>query len=240
MSLIRRLLLSALAIVAIGAFPSPARSAAPVDDPRINARAREWLDRSQSGNVDRTQFTAEMNTALSDATVVAAKATLGPLGPPSAFILRAHYDLEGNSVWVYRATFKDESWNEQIAFSADGKISELYFRPAPPPSDAAIPGEDAAMTARVRAEFLAWQQGSIDRSRYTTDAAAAFTDALVAREAAELGAFGPPTAFTFRGKTQPAGGTIYAYRVTCPNSDVWVIIGIDAGGKINGIAFQPE
>lgn len=219
--------------------PSPARSAPP-DDAHIAARAREWLERAQNGNIDRSQFSAEMNTAMGDPTVATAKATLAPLGTPLAFTLRAHYEIDGNSVYVYRATFKDASWNEQIAFGSDGKITGLYFRPAPPPTETPVPGEDPAITARLRAEFLAWQQGSIDRTRYAAGAAQEFNEALVAKVSAELGAFGTPTAFIFRGMTQPAGGTIYAYRVSCPNSDVWVTMGIDPAGKINGIAFQPE
>jgi hypothetical protein len=236
---LRRLLFALIAVGFVAAITVAVRSA-PVDDPKVNARAREWLERAQTGNVDRSQFTSEMNTAMTDALITSAKAALAPLGTPSAFTLRAHYEIEGNNVYVYRMSFKDSNWNEQIAFASDGKIAGLYFRPAPDPAQTALPGEDPAITAVVRTEYLAWQQGTIERSHYTPAASAEFKDALVAQVATELTAFGTPSAFIFRGKTQPSGGTIYAYLITCPNSDVWMTIGIDAAGKIEGIAFDPE
>ncbi|HXP92671.1 MAG TPA: hypothetical protein VN905_04315 [Candidatus Binatia bacterium] len=235
-----RFLVVAAIAIAVAALVVGRVASAPTDDPKISARAKESLERAQSGNYDRSQFTSEMNSVLTETLVANVKSALGPLGVPTAFTLRAHYDADGNSVYVYRATFKLASWNEQIAFAADGKISGLYFRPAPAPSETPLPGEDSSITARVHAEFLAWQHGQIDRSRYTTDASEAFSDSLVAKVATELTALGAPAAFIFRGKTAPPGGTIYAYRVSCANSDVWMTFGLDASGKINGIAFQPE
>lgn len=235
-----RLLAGAIVAIALFCVVFARVGSAPADDPKMNARAKEWLERAQKGDYDRSQFTSGMSAALTDASESSTKSTLEPLGAPVAFTLRARYEVDGNTVYVYRVTFKDATWNEQISFADDGKISGLYFRPAPAPSETALPGENAAVNAKVRSEFFAWQRGQIDRTRYAPAASEAFNDALVAKVAAELNAFGAPSAFIYRGKTQPTGVTIYAYRVTCQNSDVWMTIGFDQAGKIVGIAFQPE
>lgn len=232
----------AVASVALAFFSClPVRVAsAPADDPRTQARAKEWLERAQTGNVDRSQLTASMSTALTGALVAAAKSALAPLGTPVNFTLRSHYEIDGNSVYVYRAAFKDGAWNEQISFTSEGKISGLYFRPAPDPNETPLPGEEPAITERAKAEFAAWRHGAIDRSHYTTGASNTFTDALVAKVSAELDALGAPSAFVFRGKAAPPGGTIYAYLVTCANGEVWMTLGLDPSGKISEVAFQPE
>lgn len=227
------------ALALAGMLPVPA-GAAPSDDPKTQLRAKEWLSRAQTGNIDRTQLTPATSTALNGDVIAATKETLGKLGAPVDFTLRAHYEIDGNSVYVYRAAFKDAAWNEQISFDGQGKISGLFFRPAPDPNETPLPGEDPQITARAKAEFEAWRRGEIDRSHYTASAAADFNGALVARVAAELGALGAPAAFIFRGKTAPSPETVYAYLVTCANAEVWMTFGIDGAGKISAIAFQPE
>jgi hypothetical protein len=234
----------AAALLAAFAFFGPLAvpaTSAPTADPKIDARAKDLLGQAQAGNFDRSQFTSDMSAALSDTVVANVKAALAPLGTPNTIALRAHYDVDGNSVYLYRLTFKDASWNEQLALGADGKITGLYFRPAPPAAATSLPGEDPAITARARAEFLAWQSGQIDRAKYAPTASDGFNDALVARVATELTAMGAPNSFIFRGKLQnPAGAAIYAYLIPCANSAVWMTFGLDSTGKIAGIAFQPE
>lgn len=233
----------AAALVAIAVLAAmPARiGAAPADDPKINARAKEWLDRAQAGNFDRAQLSNDANADWTDSKISDYRGGFAPLGSPTAFVLRARYRLDGNAIYVYRATFATMSINEQLSISADGKIANLSFRRVPASADGALPGEDAAITSRAQSEYVAWQSGKIDRDRYTARAASAFTPALVAQVAGELTAYGAPGPPIFRGKTQaPDGTTIYAYRVPCANTDVWMSMGLDAGGKIDGIAFQPE
>jgi hypothetical protein len=235
-----RFLAAAIVAIALLSVAFVRVSSAPADDPKVNARAKEWLERAQKGDYDRSQFTNDMSAAMTDTAASTAKSSLDALGPPLAFTLRARYEVDGNTVYVYRVTFKDAAWNEQISFAGDGKISGLYFRPAPAPSETALPGENAGVAAKVKAEFLAWQRGQIDRTRYAPAASEAFNEALVSKVAAELTAFGTPNSFVYRGKIATGGGTIYAYHVSCVNSDVWMTIGFDAASKITGIAFQPE
>ena len=101
-----------------------------------------------------------------------------------------------------------------------------------------VVAERPEITREVRAEFLAWQRGSIDRSRYSTYAAAQFTDPYVQRYAAQLREWGDLGTVEYVGKNSSGGTTMYDYRLVCANAVVMMQMGIDQTGKIDAIAFR--
>lgn len=102
------------------------------------------------------------------------------------------------------------------------------------------PGEDPAITARMREQWTETVRGHIDPTLYAPGVAAKLPDDVVARVGARLAQLGPPTAFVFVRKTVRALGTVYIYRVVTANGDTQMTLGIDAQDEINGIFFRPE
>jgi hypothetical protein len=139
-----RLFLGTIAFIALAlavasplsaASPSPAASASPAPgptvDPAITAKAKEWLHRFQTGDLDRSQLSSQMNTALTSDVVKQLKDELAPLGDAQSFKITSQQSLgEGITAYVYSVTFKSSSINEIIAFDASGKISGFRLTPA--------------------------------------------------------------------------------------------------------------
>jgi hypothetical protein len=116
------------------ASPSSAASASPAPgptvDPAITAKAKEWLHRFQTGDIDRSQLQPAMSTALTADVVSQLKDELAPLGDAQSFKITSQQSLgEGITAYVYRVTFKSSSVNEIIAFDAQGKISGFRLTP---------------------------------------------------------------------------------------------------------------
>jgi hypothetical protein len=125
-------MLAPISAVAQTAAPAAAASpaAAATVDPKIEALAKEWLDRVQTGNIDRSQFTDQMNAALTPALVKQVSAQLAPLGKPTAFAYVGSQTVQGSMVYEFRVTFASVQLNEDLAIDAAGKISGLRFTPA--------------------------------------------------------------------------------------------------------------
>ena len=96
----------------------------------ITARAKEWIRRTQTGDVDRTQLTQTMSDALTPEIVAAAKAQLAALGEPTSIVYKGKGEISpGNMTYGYRVTFASTSLMCYITFDKDAKISGLLFRP---------------------------------------------------------------------------------------------------------------
>ncbi|HEY9085659.1 MAG TPA: hypothetical protein VIN40_06955 [Candidatus Tyrphobacter sp.] len=131
---------AALPVTASAAPPAqasmPSASASPAPSPpsddALMARAKEWLGRIQTGNVDRTQFDARLNAELTPGVLRQMAGLVGRLGQPSAFSLAGIEDVDGGfTAYVYTVTFRSGVWNEIFQLDSDGKISGLNFSPAP-------------------------------------------------------------------------------------------------------------
>lgn len=86
--------------------------------------------------------------------------------------------------------------------------------PAPLP----LASEEPADTERARAEYAAWEAGTIDLHHYSPD-----MQALIASPAAlvlnkELAAAGEPTSFAFEGRETAPGGVAHRYRIETPSA----------------------
>jgi len=113
--------------------PSPSASAAAVDagDPAVATRAREWLHRLQTGDIDRSQLDAQMQSLFTPATAAAAAAQFRPLGDPTAFsYVTKQIVADDNTAYIYRVVFKSGIYNEVFVLDKAGKISGLQLPPA--------------------------------------------------------------------------------------------------------------
>jgi hypothetical protein len=91
------------ALAATAASPMPAASASssasaspapgPTVDPAITAKAKEWLHRFQTGDIDRAQLEPSMSTALTADVVKQLKDELAPLATRSRLRSRANNRL---------------------------------------------------------------------------------------------------------------------------------------------------
>ncbi|HEY1681728.1 MAG TPA: hypothetical protein VGF98_08850 [Candidatus Tumulicola sp.] len=117
------------------ASPSPATAAtastapAPTVAPEITARAKEWLHRFQTGNLDRTQLNAEMNTALTPDLVKQVSQQLAPLGEPVTFVISGEQTTQGVTAYIYKVSFKSTSIYEVFGLDKDGKLAAIRFVP---------------------------------------------------------------------------------------------------------------
>lgn len=123
--------------VAAQASPTPAPS--PVASPanadtgtEVAARAKEWLHRLQTGDIDRTQLDAAMNSALTPDVVKQAAAKFGPLGDPQSFAFVGSQPVGGDGAvaYVYRVVFTSVTLDEVFVVNKDGKIGGIHFPPA--------------------------------------------------------------------------------------------------------------
>jgi D-alanyl-D-alanine carboxypeptidase len=131
--------------------------------------------------------------------------------------------------------------------SGEGAITRGILRTFVAPTAAAVAaentpaaGEDAAITARMRAEWNAVCSGTLDRSRYAPATSAALTDAMVQRVGADLVRLGTPSAFVFVSKRIIGGSTVYVYRVITPARSDLMQLSINGDDKIDGIFFRAE
>lgn len=122
-------------VIAAQPTPAPMASAAPAatatPDAAIMARAKEWLRRLQTGDIDRSQLDGAMNSALTADVVKQVSAKFGPLGDPQSFTYDGQQPVQGDmTAYVYRVTFKSATLNEVFVLHNDGKIAGIQLPPA--------------------------------------------------------------------------------------------------------------
>jgi CubicO group peptidase (beta-lactamase class C family) len=105
--------------------PLPAASVTP----QIEARAREWFERSQHGDPDRAQLSADANRLLTPALVNNAAKALGSLGPLTAL---QYVSAQNTGKWTeyqFVATTPRQKLIWIFGLDADGKVAFLRFGP---------------------------------------------------------------------------------------------------------------
>ncbi len=120
-------------------------------------------------------------------------------------------------------------------------------KPNPTPSSAAtpsLPPEDPGVTKVVRREFVSWQAGNVDLTRYSDSARTQISADKIATTSKNLALLGAlerveyvePVAFD----NQPTGDRAFIYRMTCTQGIVYEQIVLDAQGKVTGIVFRDK
>jgi CubicO group peptidase (beta-lactamase class C family) len=102
--------------------------------------------------------------------------------------------------------------------------------------------EDAltqSKTAQARSIFESLQQGKIDRSLFTSNANAYFSDIALKDFASSLGPLGAPTAFVQTGQQKRGGMVLRVYRASFPNRNLRVWTYETADGKLEQYQVAP-
>lgn len=121
-------------------------------------------------------------------------------------------------------------------------------RPHPTPTPTATPApppEDPAITSIARHEFVAWQAGVVDKSRYAPVTQAKLTDKQINDTSSALANLGALVSTKWWGplgiEGGPPGVKGYVYQMYCTNGMVYEQLTIDsATGKIDGIFFRDK
>lgn len=139
---------------------------------------------------------------------------------------------------------------ENMAEGSPERVSSAIFAAAHPDVtakfDAAAPGEDPAITVRLREILRRAAIGQPDRTQFSERyKAGLLTPDAIGFIQEALAPLGPATRFIFRGKSiQPAAGsapamTVYRYNVAYGSDRETVEILIDAQNKVGAMTFGP-
>ncbi len=109
--------------------PAQTITAAAGEDPAITARVRDLLNRFETGNIDRSQLDAKMNSLLTPQFVDEVKAQLGALGAPQQLVYLGKTSAAGSTVYTYRAEFSAVTFNLIYAVNSSGKVSGFFLKP---------------------------------------------------------------------------------------------------------------
>ena len=130
-----------------------------------------------------------------------------------------------------------------IALIPSGAVARRATPTPVPTATPTVPPEDPAVTQIARKEFVAWQAGVVDPSRYAPEARTALAADRVNRTSQELGQAGTLE------KTEWVEPAVvenhpevkgYVYRMICSNKTVYERLIIGADGKIDGIVFSDK
>lgn len=105
--------------------------AAAGEDAAVTARAKDVWKQILSGNIDRTQFTADANKAFTPDVIVQAKAQLSTFGDPATWVYKGSKTDKGLTAYRYRVTFSSGmALSVVMALDVHNKIAAYYFVPA--------------------------------------------------------------------------------------------------------------
>jgi D-alanyl-D-alanine carboxypeptidase len=117
-------------------------------------------------------------------------------------------------------------------------VFEALFPGIAAAADRPAAGEDAAVTAKARALFIALQQGTADSSMLGARLAAKMQAGLGQRLAGEFAPYGAPTAVIFKGHRTDGGLSWSDYVLKFgPGSSFKFSIALDDSGKIISMGF---
>jgi D-alanyl-D-alanine carboxypeptidase len=110
--------------------PTPAQIAdqarpAPNENPKVRVLAQQWLARLQTGNIDRSQLTAEAAKELTPASARALAAKAHAIGKPLAFVYRGAGYYSPKLFYTYKLTFSGAIVLYYVILSENGKIITL-------------------------------------------------------------------------------------------------------------------
>lgn len=110
------------------------------------------------------------------------------------------------------------------------------------PSPSPTPVADPAITRIVEQQFVGWQAGIVDKTQYAQPMQVKLTDAQIAKTSHALGGFGALTGNTFIGPWVnpdfPPGARGYIYQMHCVLGSVYLLMALDAQGKIATLFFK--
>jgi len=111
------------------AFQPTALVSAMGEDPAVTARVRDWINRLETGNIDRSQLDATMNAKLTPQFVTEVKQQMSILGAPQQLVFLGKSSANGITVYDYRAVFPAVAFTLRFAVNRTGKIAGLRLLP---------------------------------------------------------------------------------------------------------------
>lgn len=109
---------------------------------------------------------------------------------------------------------------------------------APPPVPEPKPAPDDPKIHKLAVQqFLAWQAGTVDRSRYSDDVNAQLNDELLDASEKAVAGLGALQSTTFRGISDAKGVKIYVYTMVCEHGSIDMKFALQPDGKIALIFF---
>lgn len=131
-----------------------------------------------------------------------------------------------------------------IFAGAHGRAQEPSAPPAaaaptnpPIPSPKPAPDDPKLHKFAVQ-QFLAWQQGQVDRSLYSDDVNNELTDEVLDNATKTLARMGALQQTTFRGLAKAKEVTFYVYKMTCERGSVDMDFALEPDGKVAVIFFE--
>jgi D-alanyl-D-alanine carboxypeptidase len=101
------------------------------EDPAVTARAKKLWQEFVKGTIDRSQFTAQANDALTPKLVAEASAQFSQLGSATSWIYRGKdVAASGETFYTYRVSFSSGvTLSVVMSVKKDGKVSTYLARP---------------------------------------------------------------------------------------------------------------
>jgi CubicO group peptidase (beta-lactamase class C family) len=107
--------------------------------------------------------------------------------------------------------------------------------------DAAAPGEDPSITARVKGIVANLQTGTFDRTQLTQNMSDLLTPALLKAAKGQLGPLGTPVAYIYKGTVAGTKPATYQYLVRFRDgTGLRVLVAFDADGRIATLGLHSE
>lgn len=105
----------------------------------------------------------------------------------------------------------------------------------PPPK----PGPDDPQRHKFAVQqFLAWQQGTVDRDLYTDEVNSELSDQVMDQGTRTLANMGGLQSAVFLGTSHTKAGEVYVYKITCEHGSVNMDFALAPDGKISLIFFE--
>jgi hypothetical protein len=120
--------------------------------------------------------------------------------------------------------------------SAEDTAPPVQGSPPPLPEPKLVP-EDPKIRKLALQQFVAWQGGTIDRSRYSDDVNAQLSDDVLDASEKALASLGALQTATFKGISSAKGIKVYVYTMTCEHGTIDMKFALQPDGKIALVFF---
>ena len=121
----------------------------------------------------------------------------------------------------------------------EAQSSPSAAEPTRPPIPSPKPAPDDPKIHKFAVQqFLAWQQGQVDRSYYSDDVNNELTDEVLDTATKTLAHLGGLQQVTFRGISKAHDTTFYVYHMKCERGTIDMDFALDQQGKVALIFFE--
>ena len=121
-----------------------------------------------------------------------------------------------------------------------GVIADAPPTTTPAATSSASPVENPKVTALAKSQFIAFQQGKINKALYSPAAQSGFTDAIITQASQALAPLGDVKSLKLITSQQISSppDTAYIYLVTCDKGTIQETLVLTADGLIDGLYFR--